>query len=502
MLDATNPAQNAAAKAPNRFGVIPTPIRLDSDPNYTGKGVTIAILDSGFYMHPDLTEPDNRIIGFEDISKRRNELTCWGAPRPWDWHGTQTSVVAAGNGYLSNGVYRGIASDAKVVLVKVGAEGRIKEENIARGLEWVLENQERYNIQVVNISLGGDEDVPHEFSPADQAAEEAVRRGIVVVAAAGNSGCTPKHHTTPPGNSPSVITVGGYDDKNQLGLEDVGTYCSSFGPTADGIVKPDVIAPAIWVAAPIVPDSDLYTRAEALCVLDAEPDYALATLARPDSNARLQLSEALRDAWDKAGLPTGLEGASADVVRAAIEEALKADKIVAAHYQHVDGTSFAAPVVSSIVCQMLEANPSLTPRAIRHLLVSTAVRVSGAPLMWQGFGVIRAGRVVELAKSFNQQLGDHYFRPPLVEGDKLVFYYYDEEANRVRLVGDFNQWDANRNPFKKSSKGIWRASIDPPPPGRYAYKLIVDEDRWVEDPSNGLKEPDISGGLNSILNID
>ncbi len=501
-MDQTTDAAANLAKAPNRFGVIPTPIRLDADPSYTGKGVTIAFLDSGFYMHPDLTEPDNRIIAFEDISKRRGELTCWGAPKPWDWHGTQTSVAAAGNGHLSNGVYRGLASDAKVVLVKVGAFGKVKEEHIARGLEWVLENRERYNIRVVNISLGGDEDVPHEFSAADRAAEEAVRQGVTVVAAAGNSGCTPKHHTTPPGNSPSVITVGGYDDRNQLGLEDVATYCSSFGLTADGIVKPDIVAPAMWVAAPILPDTDLFSRAEALSQLAAEPDYALATLARPDSNARQQLSETVRKAWDTARLPESLAGADAQTIRAALEEALKADKIVAAHYQHVDGTSFAAPLVSSIVAQMLEANPGLAPRAIKHLLVSTAVRISGAPLMWQGFGVVRAGRAVELAKQFTQPLPEHYFQPPRMQGDKLVFYFHDNDAAKVRLVGDFNQWDPNRNPFKKTQGGVWRASIDPPPPGRYAYKLIVDEDRWVEDPSNGLKEADAHGGLNSILNID
>ena len=52
----------------NRFAVIPTPDRLNVDPRFTGRGVTIAFLDSGFYQHPDLTEPDNRIVAFHDIS--------------------------------------------------------------------------------------------------------------------------------------------------------------------------------------------------------------------------------------------------------------------------------------------------------------------------------------------------------------------------------------------------------------------------------------------------
>lgn len=501
MTNSADPVPDAV-KAPNRFGVIPTPVRLDADPNYTGKGITIAFLDSGFYRHPDLTEPVNRILAFEDVSKRRSDLVSWGEPRPWDWHGTQTSVAAAGNGHLSNGVYRGIASEANVALVKVGSEGKIREEHIARGLEWVLENRERYDIRIVNISLGGDEDVPSELSETDRQAEEAIRQGIVVVAAAGNSGCTPKHHTTPPGNSPSVITVGGYDDKNELGLADVATYCSSFGPTADGIVKPEIVAPAMWVAAPILPDSDLFSRAEALSRLAAEPDYALTSLARPDSDAAKQLTEGQRNAWSAARLPASVVGAEADAIRAAIDAALKEHKIIAAHYQHVDGTSFAAPVVSSIAAQMLEANSALTPRAIKHLLVSTAVRVAHAPLMWQGYGVVRARRAVELASKFSQALKDDYFRPPRFEGDKLVFYYHDDNAAAVRVVGDFNQWDPTKVYFRKDKRGVWRASIDPPPPGRYAYKFIVDEDRWVEDPSNGLKEPDASGGLNSVLNVE
>ena len=97
-MDEVEKARLLAALAPNRFGVIPTATRVDADPGYTGKGVTIALLDSGFYQHPDLVLPENRLLEFVDICKRRSTLTEYGEPRPWDWHGTQTSVVAAGNG--------------------------------------------------------------------------------------------------------------------------------------------------------------------------------------------------------------------------------------------------------------------------------------------------------------------------------------------------------------------------------------------------------------------
>ncbi|HEX5886740.1 MAG TPA: S8 family serine peptidase, partial [Pyrinomonadaceae bacterium] len=174
--------------SPNRFAVIPTPARLKANPEYTGKGVTIAFLDSGFYPHPDLIETRNRVIAYEDVAGERRDLLSTDPVEPWQWHGTQTSVVAAGDGRLSDGVYRGLAHESELVLVKVSERGRITEENIARGLQWVIANRERYNIRVLNISLGGDEDVPCSRSIIDQAAEDAIDHGIVVVAAAGNSG--------------------------------------------------------------------------------------------------------------------------------------------------------------------------------------------------------------------------------------------------------------------------------------------------------------------------
>ena len=228
--------------SPNRFAVVPTQVRLDADPNYLGKGVTIAFLDSGFYPHPDLLEPESRILAYRDLAEEHPSLSADDPVESWQWHGTQTSVVATGNGRLSDGVYCGLASEAQLVLVKASHQGRITEENIARGIEWVIENRERYNIRILNISLGGDEDVACSRSIINQAAEEVINLGVVVVAAAGNSGADGKH-SIPPANSPSVVTVGGYDDKNDLDPETIDLYHSSFGPTADGTVKPEVIAP-------------------------------------------------------------------------------------------------------------------------------------------------------------------------------------------------------------------------------------------------------------------
>lgn len=471
----------------NRFAVIPTAIRLAADRQMTGKGVTIAFLDSGFYPHPDLVEPTNRILAFADISQPEASLNTVGPPDNWDWHGTQTSVVAAGNGFLSDGTYRGLACDAQVVLVKVGAEGRISEQNIARGLEWVIENKDRYQIRVVNISLGGDEEAPHEQNLIDQRAEKAVSRGLVIVAASGNAGCTEQYRPIPPANAPSVITVGGYDDKNQLGNREFDLYCSSFGPTVDGLIKPEIIAPAIWVAAPILPKTDAYQQAEALSQLAAAPDYQMRSL--------------VHQLWQKAGLRESIDKQDAAVIRDIVESILQQKKIVATHYQHVDGTSFAAPIVSAVVAQMIEANPGLSPTAVKHILISTADRISGAPAMRQGYGVLNARRAVELAKGEQHTSDVCYLCPPRMEAGKLVFTYHDDEAKSVSLTGDFNDWNPEVSLFTRDAHGVWRAEIEPSPPGRYRYKFLVDGARWVDDPGNSLKEDDHYGGLNSLLNL-
>ena len=57
-------------------------------------------------------------------------------------------------------------------------------------------------------------------------------------------------------------------------------------------------------------------------------------------------------------------------------------------------------------------------------------------------------------------------------------------------------------PLSKDASGLWFAEIETPAAGRYQYKFIIDERRWVEDPSNGMKQPDNYGGLNSVLTIE
>ncbi|MBP6213043.1 MAG: S8 family serine peptidase [Pyrinomonadaceae bacterium] len=366
--------------------VLSTPLRLDADERYTGKGVTIAFLDSGFYPHVDLTSPRNRIVAYRNMLHQDGDLSSLFQPDVASWHGMMTSVVAAGNGTLSNGFYRGIASDADVVLVKLARTGRITDGNIQDGLEWVLENRERYGIRVVNISAGGDEEASYLSDPLSQAVEACSAAGITVVCAVGNAGHLPNHPVVPPASSPSCIAVGGLDDNNSINRARRGMYRSSYGPTIDGLQKPEVIASSIWVPAPILPNTPTAQQAGLLARLDKATDDEL----HPIIDANAGIDPELDAAADR----------EFHSIRQLITLKIRREMVITQHYKYVDGTSFAAPIVSSVVAQMLEANPDLTPGAIKRLLISTAERLPQYEVDRQGWGVIDARKAVERAVSF------------------------------------------------------------------------------------------------------
>lgn len=360
--------------------VLSTPLRLDADERFTGKGVTIAFLDSGFYPHVDL---QNRILGYRNMLDEEGDTSSLFEPDVASWHGMMTSVVAAGNGSLSNGFYRGIAPDAEVVLVKLAETGRITDQNIQDGLEWVLANRAKYNIRVVNVSAGGDDEQSYLHDPLSQAVEACSAAGITVVCAVGNAGHLPNHPVVPPASSPSCIAVGGLDDNNSINRAKRGMYRSSYGPTIDGLQKPEVIASSIWVPAPILPNTPTAQQAELLDKLDKSADNELHAIVRENKGIDPELDAA----FDR----------PVHIIRQIITLKLRRENVITKHYKYVDGTSFSAPIVSSVVAQMLEANPALTPSNIKRILISTAERLPHYEVDRQGWGVIDPRRAVEMA---------------------------------------------------------------------------------------------------------
>jgi serine protease AprX len=363
--------------------VLPTPLRMDADERFTGRGVTMAFLDSGFYAHPDLTTPVNRILAYHSIFAEEGDQTSLETNDVASWHGMMTSVVATGNGGLADGFYRGIASDANVVLVKIGRTGRISEDQIQEGLEWVLAHREKHQIRVINISAGGDLEESYLTNPLSETVERCTRAGLTVVCAVGNAGHVHGHPVLPPASAPSCIAVGGLDDRNSLDRARRGMYRSSYGPTSDGLQKPEVIAPGIWVAAPILPQTPTAEEAELYSKLDAAADEDLRSIIESHAGLDKDLDEA-------SSLPIPL-------VRQLITLKLREGNVINQHYKYVDGTSFAAPIVSSIIACMLEANSRLTPQQIKRILIDTAERVPEVEVDRQGWGVVSARRAVEMA---------------------------------------------------------------------------------------------------------
>ena len=362
---------------------LPVPVRMDADERYTGRGVTMAFLDSGFYAHKDLTEPVNRIVAYHNIFEPNANGSAIETADVASWHGMMTSVVAAGNGHLSEGFYRSIASEAKLVLVKIGKTGRIPESNIETGLRWVFENKDKYKISIVNISAGGDFEQSYLTNSLCQLVEQVVKAGVTVVCAVGNAGLAPGHPVLPPASAPSSIAVGGLDDQNSLDRARRGMYRSSYGPTIDGLQKPEVIAPGIWVAGPILPHTPTADEARLYAELDAAADVDLRDIILANESVD-------KDIYAARDLPVSL-------LRQLITIKLREGNVINQHYKFVDGTSFAAPIVSSIVACMLEANPRLAPQQVKRILIETAERVEGVEVDRQGWGVVVPRKAVQAA---------------------------------------------------------------------------------------------------------
>lgn len=470
--------------AEDETSLLPVHQLVGANPAYTGQGVTLAFLDSGFYPHPDLTRPENRILCYVDATGAMPvESDNFSKPLVTSWHGLMTSCVAAGNGSMSEQLYRGIATEARLVLVKTGnPDGRgIREADIQRALAWVLENYERFNIKIVNISLGGDHPANGKLSELDRLVEEAVACGIVVVTAAGNDGA---ERLVSPASAPSAITVGGLDGRNTYDPRMWRLYHSNYGRVGGKQLKPEILAPAIWLAAPMLPHTRVHTEGMFLCRLDKTIDQLLHSNGDPlryrSEEPRSQLEE----------------------MHYKLRKRMIEQKYIHPHYQHVDGTSMAAPVVSATVALMLQANPGLSPAQIKQMLMSTAMPLENFPAQKSGAGLVNAGRAVAAARRASRGLWDSLPFSPNVQEDQISFYYFDpsNQAEQVSVVGSFNGWNARGYELRSRSPGFWQITIPSPAAGNYAYKFLVD-DHWVHDPENLLRVEDGYGGFSSILEV-
>ena len=222
---------------------------------FTGAGIGIALHRLGRLDRPPLARRPRRV--FEGFRRRRRQgqAAKRSSEDPYG-HGTHIGAIIAGSSpYPQDSTYqtpfRGVAPGANLISLRViGADGTGKASDVIDAIHWVIRNRKRFNIRVINLSLGGAGRAVVPDDPMCEAVERAVHAGIVVVAAAGNRGKDAEGRSVhglieSPGIDPYVITVGALNTKGTARRSDdeLATY-SSKGPTlVDGFLKPDIAAP-------------------------------------------------------------------------------------------------------------------------------------------------------------------------------------------------------------------------------------------------------------------
>lgn len=291
--------------------------------DYTGKGITIAVVDTGVYEHKDLA---GRIKAFKDVTSSKT------AAYDDNGHGTHCAGDAAGNGSASNGKYKGLAPEADLVGVKVLTKtGSGSLSTVMDGIQWCIDNQKKYDINVITMSLGSTALSSAADDPMVKIVEKAWDKGMVVVVAAGNEGPDEKTISSP-GISPKVITVGAMNDNNTVSrADDQIANFSSRGPTIDGLSKPDVLSPGVSIISLRSPNSYLDKQNKT---------------ARVDSD-----------------------------------------------YFNLSGTSMATPICAGIVALILQTHPNLTPDEVKKRLLEAAENWKLPPYD-QGMGYCDAEKAV------------------------------------------------------------------------------------------------------------
>jgi serine protease AprX len=272
----------------------------------------------------------DRITAFYDFTQGNMQAV---PPSDAYGHGTHVAGLAASR-------FVGVDPQARLIGLKVlDAQGQGSSINVLNAIQFAMMNKDALNIQILNLSLGHPIFESAASDPLVQAVESAVRMGLVVVVSAGNAGINPQTGLpgyaaiASPGNAPSGFSIGAVRTLNTATRNDdrIATF-SSRGPTwYDGVAKPDFAAPG----------QNLLSVASA--------------------------GSTLRRAQEAKG-NTG-------------------------NYMRLTGTSMAAGLVSGLAGLVLQANPSLTPNALKAVLQYSAVPMAAENFLTQGAGEVSGGAV-------------------------------------------------------------------------------------------------------------
>jgi serine protease AprX len=301
----------------------------------TGKGVGVALIDTGVAPVPGLTSgnvvngPD---LSFDSQQPGMAHLDAFG-------HGTHLASIIAGrdvagtpSSYLDPRRFSGIAPDATLVNVKVGAHnGAVDVTQVIAAIDWVVEHAKDpgLNIRVISLAYGTDSAQSSSVDPLAFAVENAVRNGIVVIAAGGNDGEVAKTLANP-AYDPHVLAVGAMDSAGTVGTgDDTVPSWSTRGTTARHV---DVVAPGVSVLGLRVPGG----------VADSE---------HPEAR-------------------------------------------IGERFARASGTSQAAAVASGQAALILQQYPGLRPDQVKQLMTTTASGISSTLPIFGGSGLVNLREVL------------------------------------------------------------------------------------------------------------
>lgn len=375
-----------------------------------GDGVTIGFLDTGLDqlqgtsaglgLSTDLYGRDKFWGTYDAIS---NSISNYSNEE--SGHGTHVASIAGNADYDVYGKVYGVAPNASLVGIKAfDAEGKATYADVIRGIDWALQVKDQINLRVLNMSFSGPARSYYWEDPLNQAVMKAWQAGIVVVASAGNNGPDPMTIGVP-GNVPYIITVGAMTDSYTDGIlsDDKLATFSAAGPTIEGFVKPEIVAPGGHLAGLMAFDTQIVAE---------HPEFH--------------------------------DGGK---------------------YFEMSGTSQAAGVVSGVVALLLTQDPTLTPDQVKCRLMDSAHAAFNDngelaySVFQQGSGMVNAADALtstatacaNQALDIAQDLGgnEHFFGPSNVNSDGNFY---------VEGLGDEYVWKLGENNLNGNTL-IWRMNF-------------------------------------------
>src|SRR6266566_2255958 len=369
---------------------------------FNGTGVTVAVLDSGL--------PPSWVQYAQTNNMGLVAYSADGSPfQDLSGHGSHVTTVVANPIHSANGQPLGIAPGVRLVSVKAfNANGTSTYTTVLNGLNWIFANRAAYNIRVLNVSFAAKPQSFYWNDPIDQAVMKLWQAGVVVIASAGNWG--PAAQTIGvPGNTPYIITVGAMTDNyapsNPLSWR--LTSFSSTGPTFEGFVKPEILAPGGHIIGLMDPTTALLAQLHAAFALPVAGLYIMS------------------------------------------------------------GTSQAAAIVSGSVALMLQANPALTPDTVKCRLMASAhpaldpTNQLAYSVFQQGAGEINAYDAVysqgmgcaNVGLNIAADLaGTAHFGGPAHQAPDGTYYIVDQNGTPINQQGYL--WN---NTYLASSGYLWNS---------------------------------------------